>query len=71
MRTTALTRGPAGDPGQLDQEQWDLWLEAVSSVDEVANSTDSASSSKAPLTALQQLVRTHPVAVVGEISRLT
>jgi hypothetical protein len=51
----------------LDDAQRDRWLDAVATVDEIAGATDSSSASKAPLTALQRLVRLHPVTVVDEL----
>ena len=51
----------------LSDAQRRAWRDAVAAVDEVARSTDTASTSKPALAALQQLVRTHPVSVVNEL----
>jgi hypothetical protein len=59
--------GPITTDAVLDDVQRDRWLDAVATVDEVADATDSISPSKAPLTALQRLVRLHPRTVVEEL----
>jgi hypothetical protein len=56
-----------GSPELLSPAQLSAWHEAIASVDEVADATDSASPSKAPLDALARLVRLHPAVVVEEL----